>query len=341
MHAGLETMRRTRSRWLLRGLALFALGMTVLASVASREHHSVENARDAVLSRLVALEARDLESSDRSLAIQLALVGYRLSRTPEARSALIDTTAAKMPVRTKGAPLRSLSYSPDGQRLYVNATATPAAGALALRRTRAATRVASSALSPNGRLFAVACEDGRIWLWDVSTPARPKLLAKLGGFSRRAHTVTFAPNSQLLFAGSADHTVRLWDLTRPAKPEEFTSSPLTGPRSTVEQVALSPDGATLAASTADGQVWLWGVGSPARASVQATLLAASGRLTAVAFSPSDNTLVAGSSDGHVTSWSYRPYQIVDAICAVTGTPITAGEWEQYVQGAPYRPPCRA
>jgi WD40 repeat protein len=215
----------------------------------------------------------------------------------------------------------------------------PQAGEVALRQTRAATTVLGSALSPSGELFAAAGADHQVWLWDVSDPSHPKLLAKLRGFTRWAQTVVFSGNNQTLYAGSADHTVRIWDLSRPSDPQELTNSPLTGPNSTIERLALSPDSRTLAALTADGHVWLWAVGTPSKAGLNGSLTAATGRPAAIAFSPTDNTLVAGGSDRRLTFWHYRPYQAVNRICALSGTPITATEWQQYVPGAPYEPPC--
>jgi WD40 repeat protein len=216
---------------------------------------------------------------------------------------------------------------------------------VALRQTRAATRVVGSALSPNGELFAVAGADRLVWLWSVTDPSQPKLLAKLAGFKRWAYTVVFSSSSQTLFAGSADHTVRIWDLSEPNDPQELKNSPLTGPHTTIEQLALSPDNRTLAALTSGGQVWLWAVADPSKAYVTGTLTAATGltaaagQPAAIAFSPTDNTLVAGGSDGRLTFWHYRPYQAVNRICSLSGTPISLAEWEQYVPGVPYNPPC--
>ncbi|MDE3130820.1 MAG: hypothetical protein KGL16_06665, partial [Acidobacteriota bacterium] len=99
--------RRAYPRWLIRGLVIFAIGMTVFAAVASREHHGAENARDAALSRLVALRSLTLRSRDPSLAMQLALVAYRLAQTTDARSALLDATAGEMPTRLLGRPGRT------------------------------------------------------------------------------------------------------------------------------------------------------------------------------------------------------------------------------------------
>ncbi len=218
-------------------------------------------------------------------------------------------------------------------------TINPHAGHRALRETDAQTTVVGYALSPNGQLFAAAGTDDRVWLWDVSEPSHPKLLAKLGGFKRWTTSVVFSTNSQTLFAGSADHTIRLWDLSDPQVPVELADSPITGPGSSITQLALSPDGSTLAAATADGHVWLWGVSTPNRASIKAELTAAAGNPVTIAFSPTDNVLVAGGYDQKLTFWHYRPYQAIDRICAHAGTPITATEWQRYVPDAPYDPPC--
>jgi len=215
----------------------------------------------------------------------------------------------------------------------------PQAGEVALRQTRAATKVIGSALSPNGELFAAAGADHQVWLWNVTDPSQPKLLAKLAGFKRWAYTVVFSGSSQTLFAGSADHTVRIWDLSQPNDPQELKNSPLTGPSSTIKQLVLSPDSRTLTALTTDGRVWLWAAADPSKANLTGTLTVATGHPTAIAFSPTDNTLVAGGNDGRLTFWHYRPYQAVNRICALSGTPITPTEWEQYVPGAPYNPPC--
>src|ERR1700739_2178219 len=111
------TGRRTYSKWLVRGLVLFALAMTVLASIASREHNSTINARDSVLSQYVALEARNLQSSDPALAMQLALIAHRMFPTPQARSALLDVTAGEMPTRLLGpAGETDLALGDDGHR---------------------------------------------------------------------------------------------------------------------------------------------------------------------------------------------------------------------------------
>ena len=228
-----------------------------------------------------------------------------------------------------------------------HAAVQPPGGKLALRQTRAATRVIGSALSPNGELLAAAGADRLVWLWSVTDPSQPKLLAKLAGFKRWAYTVVFSSSGQTLFAGSADHTVRIWNLSEPHDPQELKNSPLTGPHSTIEQLALSPDNRTLAALTADGQVWMWAVADPSKADLIGTLTAATGlaaaagQPAAIAFSPTDNTLVAGGNNGQLTFWHYRPYQAVTPnLLAVRHADLPDRVGAVTVPGVPYNPPVR-
>jgi WD40 repeat protein len=257
---------------------------------------------------------------------------YWLHRT----SVITMTTTSPTGTVTSGTTTTASGTTTTGTRFVV---VNPHAGDLALRRTEAQTTVLDSMLSPSGLLFAAAGRDHLVWLWDVSDPARPRLLAKLSGFTSAATAVMFTGNSQTLFAASADHTVRIWSMAKPAAPNQLNVSPLIGPATAITRLALSPDNRTLAASTAAGRVWLWGVANPSKTDLTATLVAARDRLTALAFSPSNNTLVAGGANQRLTFWHYRPYQAVNRICALAGTPITAGEWQLYVPGAAYKPPC--
>ena len=146
-----------------------------------------------------------------------------------------------------------------------------------------------------------------------------------------------SPNGQLLVAAGDNDEVYLWNVVDPSAPKLLNT--LTGPTTPITHLALSPDGRRLAIATAAGHVWLFAVGTPAKASLQAKLIAARGRLTALAFSPSDDTLVAGGDERRLTVWHFRPYQAVNRICALEGTPITPNEWANYVPVASYNPPC--
>jgi hypothetical protein len=61
----------------------------------------------------------------------------------------------------------------------------------------------------------------------------------------------------------------------------------------------------------------------------------------VAFSPTANVLAAGSQEGSTRLWMATPAAAGSYMCSIMGTPITRAEWERYIPGQPYHPPCAA
>jgi WD40 repeat protein len=190
-----------------------------------------------------------------------------------------------------------------------------------------------------GRLLAAAGSDKSVWLWDVSKLSEAKLLKQLEGFEHYAYSVAFNPEGTVLAAGSADKTVRLWDLTNPREPE-LIGGPLTGPNNYVFSVAFSPTEPVLSAAVTDGTVWQWGIADPQRPKVLTTLRAPlTTQVFAVKYSP-DGRLLLGSDGKAVRLWEPDVARASRLICSTTGDGITRKEWEQYVPGLPYAPPCR-
>ena len=103
-HAPAVLKRRSYPRVLIRGLVVFALGMTAFAAVASREWHSTATSRAVALSDYVALEASGMQGTDPANARALALAAYRVSPTLRAVSMLLDTTAGVMPTIVADGP---------------------------------------------------------------------------------------------------------------------------------------------------------------------------------------------------------------------------------------------
>jgi WD40 repeat protein len=72
----------------------------------------------------------------------------------------------------------------------------------------------------------------------------------------------------------------------------------------------------------------------------ATLTGPSGHVYSVAFGPGGQTLAAADSAGLVWLWDTRAATSARAVCAMAGQPLTRAEWDAYVPGQRYAPPCR-
>jgi WD40 repeat protein len=57
------------------------------------------------------------------------------------------------------------------------------------------------------------------------------------------------------------------------------------------------------------------------------------------FSPDGHTLAGSGNDRTARLWTIDPKRAIDYVCAISGDPITPTEWNQHVQGTPYRPIC--
>jgi len=109
----------------------------------------------------------------------------------------------------------------------------------------------------------------------------------------------------------------------------------------VYSVAFSHDGRALAAGNTDGSVWLWNLTSPATPHLIATLTGPTGHVYSVAFSPSGRKVAAADSAGLVWLWDTRASEATTAVCIMAGQPLSPAEWQTYIPGRPYVPPCSA
>ena len=303
--------RRTYPKLLVRGLVVFAVGMTVFAAIASRERHSNGVARDAVLSQYVALESRGLEQSEPALSLQLALISYRISKTPDGLSVLLDTTAGEMPTRLLGPRGKTeLALGDDAHRLAISYQSaglvkifslryshlTPLATIAAGSRTA---RIDSVAISHRGDLLAVGDSAGLVALWSLASPHHPRLLATLRAGTGAVHGLSFGPGGAALAGADADGTVQRWSLADPGHPT--TAAPLVAPGSPpLEAVSYSHTGNTLVAAGRDGALVIWAAHGGTRP--LAMPAAGGATLTAVSYSPDGRWLAVGGKDGLTRIW---------------------------------------
>ncbi|MEU5979605.1 AAA family ATPase [Streptomyces sp. NPDC047315] len=169
---------------------------------------------------------------------------------------------------------------------------------------------------------------------------RRDFLALLAGHVSAVFTVRFSPDGRTLATAGSDEHVRLWHVADPKRPRP-AGPPLTRHSGAVWAVAFSPDGGTLATAGNDQSVRLWNTADPDRPGpIGAPLTSHSSAARALAFSPNGHALATGGENGTVLLWEMRTDRAVRHICASTKGSPTQGQWQRYVPGAGYRPPCR-
>jgi WD40 repeat protein/transcriptional regulator with XRE-family HTH domain len=203
-----------------------------------------------------------------------------------------------------------------------------------------AENVLNLAFSAAGRLLAAPSADDHVYLYDLEDPDAPILLARLDGFDSEVYAAAFSPDGRVLAAAGTDAYVLRWDLSDPAAPRRI-GEPLGGPTGRVFDLAFDASGSRLAAGVVDGSTWVWDATDLASADRFAVLGPSPGPIFAVRFSPGGGELVAGGAHAQVHRWRIDEDAAVDAVCDRVGDPLTIDEWELYLPGRPYEPPCEA
>ncbi len=283
-----ERRRRTRRlRRLVAALAVLVLLTGGLATVGAVQAGQIAEARDVAVSRQVAVRADALRGDDPALAAQLALAAYRIAPTTEARSSLLNATAAPLPARMPGfaelvgsvavAGEVLASASDDRVQVWTIAAGVPRPAGPPLV---AAGPVTAVALAPDGAALAVGTADGAT-VHDLADPGRPGP-ATPAPASGAVAGLAFGP-AGLVVAGADGVTV--------------AGAPLPGAPAPAGAVAASATGAVAAADGAGGVV-LW----PAPGAGPVPLAGPAGRVPALAFTSDGAQLLGGSTDRLVHRW---------------------------------------
>jgi WD40 repeat protein len=266
--------RAVRQRLLVAASVLAVVAAAVFATVADRAQRDAVAAHDILLSQQIASTAQQLRVTDPALAAQLSIAAYRLAPTSEARSALLESSAAPLPARHLGAGSAALAASSDGGVVAVGGTD----GSVALlTRFRAglarvgtipasyqAASVNALTFVPDSQVLAVGDTAGFVSLWDVASPRAPVPLAWLmRGGREPAHIAVSAAGTELAVAMAGG--VSRWAIDVPGRPRELPGLPASAQ---VRSVAYSPAGDRLAFGTDAGEVHVWAVdGTPAELAV--------------------------------------------------------------------------
>jgi WD40 repeat protein len=192
-----------------------------------------------------------------------------------------------------------------------------------------------AAFAPNGKIVATRTDDGRTQLWNVSKPNQPRALSTLPVEAGTVESVAFASDT-LIVTGSTTGLVSLWDVHDPAKPSALST--IARHTGNVAGLAVQSKASLLASASDDGTIRLTAIRDPARP-VEITALHGGGTAdpAALAFSPDGGTLAAASANTFAL-WSVDVSAILKRLCADSET-ITQADWNRYLPGFPYDPPC--
>jgi WD40 repeat protein/transcriptional regulator with XRE-family HTH domain len=305
--------RARRLRALTATVAVLGLLAGALAVLANHQRSDAVAARDQALSRQLAVAGEQLRDVDPTMAAQLAVRGFQVAPTTQARSTLLESADLPVATRYTGGPgpmavaaspgggLVATSNSVDGTvQLFTQGAGggLVRAGVVEPADPDVDVDVYALVLTPDEDVLVVGDTAPAIGLWDVSDPAAPRrIVAPLAGPSGPIQRLDItADGAELAASGEGDGIFR-WDITDPERPRRLP----TIPSETVSWgLAYSPDGRHLAFGQDTGEIRLWRLGPEPR-EVQDLRMGERAVFT-VAFAPDGRTLVGGAQDGEARAW---------------------------------------
>jgi WD40 repeat protein/serine/threonine protein kinase len=167
--------------------------------------------------------------------------------------------------------------------------------------------VSAVAVSPCGRWFATASEDGLLHRRHSGTFHIEQYV--VNPHSKPVSSLVFTPDGRALISASQDRSVKFWSLSRtdadpaPLLPSAAVVVPARkyeGAQGDLEMAAISPDGGTIVAggSTGIGYVWDAATGKP-----RPSLTGHGARIHGVAFLPSGKRAITCGWDNKARLWN--------------------------------------
>ena len=234
-----------------------------------------------------------------------------------------------------------VGLSPDGNILAISRTGTSGIELLDIESEINQNTIQSGcdngiAFSNNNDLIALACDDGKIEIWDINGSLKQNLFDD----GTLPESVIFSPTDTILVSGHSDGTIKVWDLTSGQLERSFighnlkqssynfllafdpsgsvlfssvggdggdnkakkwdinSGNQLELPDNSTYSIALSPNGKYLAYGSWGGRISVMDIESQ----TITELVGHDGIVYSLSFSPDNNTLISGSNDGTVRLW---------------------------------------
>ncbi|MEU2062482.1 hypothetical protein [Streptomyces sp. NPDC013455] len=273
--------------------------------------------------------------------------GHTVAAATDGRVRTWDTVSGRGLTTLAGTgPVQALAWSADGRSLW---TAASEAGFTVRRWDARSGRLLRTltpdvppgdplaslghlTFAPDLRTLATVSEGRSVRLWELDHGHA--LGEPMRGHDERVDAVAFSPDGRLLAVTGADGTVRLWDTAR----RRPVGRPLEGHTDEVSAVAFSGDGGTLASAGRDGTVRLWDTAT--RTPLGVPFTGPFETVRALTFLPGRQALAAITDVRTLEVWRVaEPDDLLAAVCAAAGRPMTRAEWERYAPGAAFRPVC--
>jgi WD40 repeat protein len=247
----------------------------------------------------------------------------------------------------KGVATTSVATSPDGRLLAagyddgsvriwrVTGSTSPAPALMLQAHTET---VQALRFSPDSQSLASGSSDKTVVIYTTRGPGPPTRRNILSGHNRPVTAFAWQPDSRTLASASLDQTIILWDA-----PTARLITQLRGHGDDVLSVDFSHDGRFLVSGGADHTIRVWDTTVVPRAA-QIGYDGMPGHtddVTAVLLSPGNNLMFSAGADRTIRRWSTEPKQSIMRICRSTRGALTAAEWDSYLGGVPYAPPCPA